>query len=329
MTEQTQLQKLKRHLWIVTGLLGIVTVALVFQYATPVRVGGTVVEAEQFNLLAPDGAVVGTFKTADGEPYLALDQADGSRSTIVSVGAIFLNTPVGSIQMGDNEGLFITFTDSSGTPFSSLTATANGGGLRLTGIDGSEIIMGAIGEYTGLTMVNPEGVTLVSLEMAGGGQRLELRDKHQSAAIIGFQTIENGADVPALYFRDGSQVVYDALGTVSSASLPGNAVNVTGTFIGTYAAESNPGLILQALLQLVQDGTTVTGTLETDANRSATVTGSIEGSQLALNFTFTDECEGIATAVVSISEDGNRLSGNYEADDCLGKYTGEFILDKQ
>ncbi len=59
----------------------------------------------------------------------------------------------------------------------------------------------------------------------------------------------------------------------SDATSPGPAVDVTGTFIGDYTATVTPGTIYQGVLQLTQTGGTVTGTLTTNAGRSADVSG--------------------------------------------------------
>jgi hypothetical protein len=43
----------------------------------------------------------------------------------------------------------------------------------------------------------------------------------------------------------------------------------------------------------------------------------------------TDICGGTSETTADITNDGSRLVGTYEADDCLGTYTGTFDLEKQ
>jgi hypothetical protein len=106
-------------------------------------------------------------------------------------------------------------------------------------------------------------------------------------------------------------------------------VNVTGTFFGSYTASVDPGVVYQGTLQLTQSGTTVTGTLSTTSGRSASVSGSLSGPRLTATFTFTDSCAGSASTTADLINNGTRLSGDYSADDCLGSYTGDYVLDKQ
>ena len=108
-----------------------------------------------------------------------------------------------------------------------------------------------------------------------------------------------------------------------------STLNIAGTFIGDYTASATPGTIYQGVLQLTQSGNSVTGTLTTNSGRSASVSGSVAGSRLTATFTFTDSCTGSAAATVDITNSATRLTGNYTANDCVGNYTGGFVLDKQ
>lgn len=110
---------------------------------------------------------------------------------------------------------------------------------------------------------------------------------------------------------------------------PSGALNIAGTFIGDYTATVDPGTVYQGVLQLSQSGSNVSGTLTTNAGRSANVSGSISGTNLTATFTFTDGCSGSASTTADITSSATRLTGNYTANDCLGGYTGGFILDKQ
>jgi len=108
-----------------------------------------------------------------------------------------------------------------------------------------------------------------------------------------------------------------------------SVLNIQGTFIGDYTAVLQPGVVYQGTLQLSQSGDSVSGTLTTTAGRSANVSGSVSGTQLTCTFTFTDNCTGTASATADITNSATRLTGNYTATDCLGTYSGGFLLDKQ
>jgi hypothetical protein len=82
-------------------------------------------------------------------------------------------------------------------------------------------------------------------------------------------------------------------------------------------------------LQLTQNGDDVTGTLVTTNGRTGTVSGSVSGTRLTATVELTDVCGGTSETTADITDDGTRLVGTYEADDCLGNYTGTFDLEKQ
>jgi hypothetical protein len=103
---------------------------------------------------------------------------------------------------------------------------------------------------------------------------------------------------------------------------------LTGTFVGDYTASPNPGVLYQAVLQLTQAGTHVTGTLTTTAGRSANFSGDVNGLRLSGSLTFTDGCSGTATTTADVADSGRRLAGNYSASDCVGQYTGGYLLVK-
>jgi hypothetical protein len=107
------------------------------------------------------------------------------------------------------------------------------------------------------------------------------------------------------------------------------SLNITGTFIGDYTATIDPGSVYQGVLQLTQHVSNVSGSLTTNAGRSANVSGSLSGTRLTASFNFTDSCGGSANATADITNGATRLTGNYTASDCLGTYSGGFILDKQ
>ncbi len=108
-----------------------------------------------------------------------------------------------------------------------------------------------------------------------------------------------------------------------------NTPNLTGTFSGDYTVSLDPGTIYQAALHLTQNGSAVSGTLTTNAGRSANVTGSVSGTRLTGSVTFTDGCGGAASTTADITNNGTRLIGNYTANDCLGQYTGTYTLIRQ
>ena len=110
---------------------------------------------------------------------------------------------------------------------------------------------------------------------------------------------------------------------------PTPGLNITGTFIGDYTATADPGTVYQGVLQLTQSGSSVSGSLTTNAGRSANVSGTLSGSRLTASFNFTDACGGSASAIADITNSATRLTGNYTASDCLGGYSGGFLLDQQ
>ena len=109
----------------------------------------------------------------------------------------------------------------------------------------------------------------------------------------------------------------------------GPEINVTGTFIGSYTATSDPGVTYEGVLQLTQSGSQVTGTLTTNTGRSANLSGSISGSRITATLTYTDGCAGSASTTIDISNSGTQLSGTYTANDCTGTYSGGYSLTKQ
>jgi hypothetical protein len=104
-----------------------------------------------------------------------------------------------------------------------------------------------------------------------------------------------------------------------------------GTWSGSYTNSASPDVVFQAALQLSQDGDDITGTLTTDAGRSATVGGEVSGDQMEATFTYTDECDGTATTAADLVDetDPPSLTGTYSSTDCLGETTGEYSLIKQ
>lgn len=105
--------------------------------------------------------------------------------------------------------------------------------------------------------------------------------------------------------------------------------NLTGTWIGNYTGTPYPGVAFQAVLQLTQSGSNISGSLATNVGRSATVAGSVSSARFAATFNFTDACTGTASATADITNTGTRLAGTYTAKDCVGSYNGGFVLDKQ
>ena len=85
----------------------------------------------------------------------------------------------------------------------------------------------------------------------------------------------------------------------------------------------------EAVLQLTDAASGVTGTLTTDSGRAADVSGSVSGSRLSMEMTFTDECGGSAASTLDITDGGDRLVGNYAITDCGGSYSGGMDLGRQ
>lgn len=109
----------------------------------------------------------------------------------------------------------------------------------------------------------------------------------------------------------------------------GPDTDITGTFIGEATSSLLPGQPFQETLQLTQDGDDVTGTLVTENGRTGNVSGIVSGDRFTATVDLTDACGGSSVTTADITDDGTRLVGTYEADDCLGEYTGTFDLEKQ
>jgi len=120
----------------------------------------------------------------------------------------------------------------------------------------------------------------------------------------------------------------DAAGGGSDCSSP-SVTNVQGTYIGSYTGTIQPGVVYQGVLQLTQNGNAVTGTLTTNAGRSASVSGSVSAGRITATFTYTDSCKGTASSTADIGSGGSTLVGNYTTTDCLGQYSGGYSLTKQ
>jgi hypothetical protein len=110
-----------------------------------------------------------------------------------------------------------------------------------------------------------------------------------------------------------------------------NEESLEGTWVGDYTNTASPGVVFQGVLQLSQDGEQVTGTLTTNAGRSATVSGSVSGDRLDATFTYTDGCDGTATTTADLVDERvpPELTGNYTSTDCVGETAGGYSLVKQ
>ena len=78
---------------------------------------------------------------------------------------------------------------------------------------------------------------------------------------------------------------------------------LTGTWSGDYTNTASPEVIYVGELQLSQNGQDVTGTLTTNAGRSATVSGSLSGDLLEVTFTYTDACGGTASSEAELVDE--------------------------
>jgi hypothetical protein len=105
-----------------------------------------------------------------------------------------------------------------------------------------------------------------------------------------------------------------------------NTSSLTGTWIGDYTNSADPGSVYQGVLQVTQSGTTVTGTLTTNAGRSANLSATLSGTQLSGTLSYTDGCTGSASTTTDIVQSGTQLTGNYTSSDCLGQTTGGYSL---
>lgn len=105
--------------------------------------------------------------------------------------------------------------------------------------------------------------------------------------------------------------------------------NLTGTFIGPYTATPEPGVVYEGVFQITQVGSSVSGTLTTNGGRAGTVAGSVSGTRITASITFTGACAGTATTTADIVNNGGRLVGNYNANDCVGQYSGGYNISRQ
>jgi hypothetical protein len=108
-----------------------------------------------------------------------------------------------------------------------------------------------------------------------------------------------------------------------------SGLNITGTFTGQVTSSNAPGIVAQAVLQLVQNGNDISGTYSDNRGRTATVDGTLSGSHVDGTATYTDACGGSAVSDSDVSNSGNTLTGTFTADDCFGTYTGGFTYTKQ
>ncbi|MBP2647259.1 MAG: hypothetical protein H6Q77_883 [Gemmatimonadetes bacterium] len=112
-------------------------------------------------------------------------------------------------------------------------------------------------------------------------------------------------------------------------SAPTTPANYTGTWVGDYTVSLQPGVTYVGTLVVSQTGSSITGTLTTNAGRTANVSGIISGRHMTATFTYTDGCVGSASATANLSADGQTVTGQYQSTDCIGSYTGTFVLRAQ
>ena len=110
---------------------------------------------------------------------------------------------------------------------------------------------------------------------------------------------------------------------------PSTTPDFNGTWVGEYTVSLQPGVTYEGVLTVTGSGSTYTGTLSTSAERTADVAGTVSGGRLTGTFTYTDGCDGSATFSASLSSDGERVTGSYQSNDCIGSYTGTFSMAKQ
>jgi hypothetical protein len=133
-------------------------------------------------------------------------------------------------------------------------------------------------------------------------------------------------------------VVVCACGGMPSGTAPTQALNVSGRWSGT-GTDSQGVTVVE--WTLVQNGTTVTGTVRTNApdpadgscnschrNKSGTVTGTVSGTQLGMTMTFAAGVDGDPTPICSATMTGTAaldasagLGGAYTGSDtCEGAF---------
>lgn len=109
-----------------------------------------------------------------------------------------------------------------------------------------------------------------------------------------------------------------------------NAAEIEGTWAGSYTNTAAPGVVFEGVLQLSQERTEITGTLTTNAGRSATITnGQVDEDQFSATMEYTDQCAGTLETTADIVDGGSRLVGNYTSTDCVGTTSGGYNLERQ
>ena len=116
---------------------------------------------------------------------------------------------------------------------------------------------------------------------------------------------------------------------VSAPPIGQPGLALTGTYIGRYTATAQPGAVYEGVFQITQNGNTIVGSITTNSGRTGNVVGTLAGTRISATMTFTDACGGSASAVIDVTSSGARLVGNYTATDCLGTYSGGFLLNRQ
>ncbi len=96
-----------------------------------------------------------------------------------------------------------------------------------------------------------------------------------------------------------------------------------GVWTGAYTIDTT---ITQAELQLSQSDDQVLGTLTVDG-REASLNGTVSGNRLEATWSYLDQCGGEATTVADLV--AADLVGTYDATDCDGSRSGEYVLTKQ
>ena len=108
-----------------------------------------------------------------------------------------------------------------------------------------------------------------------------------------------------------------------------HARDMNGIYSGTYTVSTNPQLVHQGAMQIIQTGDSVRGTTDITAGRWANVYGFVVGHFIAIRLALNDTCGGSGTTFATIAEGGHLLTGEYSVSGGCGRpFNGRYRLTR-
>lgn len=104
------------------------------------------------------------------------------------------------------------------------------------------------------------------------------------------------------------------------------AADLSGTFAGVLRIEGDE---IPATLRVDQDGGRVDVTLRSDVGLDADGRGRLEGTVFRARLGYGEECGGKLELAGQALDDGDRLVGTVEVEDCTGPAHGSFSLSRR